>query len=528
VFSGANLTENAAKITELSPDINRHFLMYSLRSPAGQHEIASKVVGTSQPKLALFRIKELQVPKPNIPTQKKIVSILSAYDDLIENNTRHIKILEKMAQRIYREWFVHSRFPGHEKVKMVESELGMIPEGWNVKQLKDFGEIITGKTPSKKKPEYYGDDIPFIKTPDMHGNMFCISTGEYLSELGASSQKNKTLPPNTLCVSCIGTVGVVSITSTPSQTNQQINSIITKEELLREFLYFLLLGLKDTIGLHGATGATMFNLSKGKFESMNVIYPMEVHISHYHKITKPMFDKIKALQYKNSNLRKTRDMLLPKLISGKIDVEDLNIEISDEVLEISNKFLANSQLIEETKGKQTGSILKKTDDNRPSKEKVDTSEALRVPTIEEFDINEMMAAFRQACRSRGIMDREELLKEVSIILGYKRLGDKIKEVLRGHLRAAIRRKIIGTSGSDVCIETPTMDTYKQEELIDTLCSVMRKDREYERDDVIREVANHLGFKKLRDTVITPIKSAINGSIRRGILGYEGSKIWRES
>ena len=127
-----------------------------------------------------------------------------------------------------------------------------------------------------------------------------------------------------------------------------------------------------------------------------------------------------------------------------------------------------------------------------------------------------------------MMDREELLKEVSLLLGYKKLGYKIEEVLRGHLRAAIRRKIIGTSGSDVWIETPTMDTYKQEELIDTLCSVMRKDREYERDDVIREVANHLGFKKLRDTVITPIKSAINGAIRRGILGYEGSRIWRES
>ena len=301
----------------------------------------------------------LTIYYPSKNHQRKIASILSPYDDLIENNTRRIKILEEMAQRIYREWFVHFRFPGHEKVKMVESALGMIPEGWKINDLKEFGEILTGKTPSKKRPEYYDDDIPFIKTPDMHDNMFCIITGECLSELGAQSQSNKTLPPNSLCVSCIGTAGVVSITAIPSQTNQQINSIKIKQELLREFLFFSLVGLKETINLHGATGATMVNLSKGKFESLKVTTPPNNLIKSYHEIAEPIFDEIKNLQYKNHNLRQTRDLLLPKLISGKIDVEDLNIEIPDEVGEMSNIILTNSQLIGEAKGIQTGSISKK-------------------------------------------------------------------------------------------------------------------------------------------------------------------------
>src|SRR5215207_636122 len=113
-FSGANLTENAAKICEIKDSVDKRFLMYYLRGPEGQAQIASKIVGTSQPKLALFRIEEIEVPLPPLHVQSKIASTLSAYDDLIENNTRRIKILEEMAQRIYREWFVHFRFPGYE------------------------------------------------------------------------------------------------------------------------------------------------------------------------------------------------------------------------------------------------------------------------------------------------------------------------------------------------------------------------------------------------------------------------------
>ncbi len=209
---------------------------------------------------------------------------------------------------------MHFRFPGHEKKRLVESELGLIPEGWEIKTLGYFGTIVTGKTPSKLVPEYFGEEyMPFIKTPDMHGNMFCIRTEEYLSEQGALSQKNKTLPPNSLCVNCIGArAGSVSITIFRSQTNQQINSIILKEVYLREFLYFVLLDLKETIHQYGSNGATMVNLNKGKFEALRVISILSSIIAKFHGITFPMFEEIKALQLINANLRETRDLLLPK------------------------------------------------------------------------------------------------------------------------------------------------------------------------------------------------------------------------
>ena len=139
-----------------------------------------------------------------------------------------------------------------------------------------------------------------------------------------------------------------------------------------------------------------------------------------------------------------------------------------------------------------------------------------------------MAAFRQAARGRGGLGRDELLKHVSVVLGYKRLGPKIEEALRGHLRAAIRRRIIETDGPDlVHAGTATMADYDLEELREVFRSVMRKGTRYEREEVIPAMAHYLGFVRVTDTIREPIKSAITSAIRRGILGYEGSVIWRE-
>jgi hypothetical protein len=157
-----------------------------------------------------------------------------------------------------------------------------------------------------------------------------------------------------------------------------------------------------------------------------------------------------------------------------------------------------------------------------------SDEAAERPTsIDGLDTNDVMAAFRQAARGRGWLDREELLKLVSVVLGYQRLGPKIEETLRGHLRAAIRRKIIEADGMMVRPGAATMDQYGLEELRDALCSNMRKGTRYEREDVIHAVASYLGFARLTDTSRDALKSAINSAIRQGILGYEGSVIWRE-
>jgi hypothetical protein len=138
-----------------------------------------------------------------------------------------------------------------------------------------------------------------------------------------------------------------------------------------------------------------------------------------------------------------------------------------------------------------------------------------------------MAAFRQAARGRGWREREELLKEVSVVLGYQRLGPKIEDALRGHLRAAIRRKIIVANGTQVQAGTTTMADYTLDDLREVFASVIRKGTKYEREDVTHAIARYLGFARITDTSRDGTKSAINSGIRQGILGYEGSVIWRE-
>jgi len=299
------------------------YLSYSdiLRKPAEK----SMYGASGRQRASLDVVKKIEVPDIPLKEQQKIASILSAYDDLIENNTRRIQILEEMAQRIYREWFVDFRFPGCEKVKFVDSELGKIPEGWEVKEIREFGQIITGKTPSTRDEENYGNYMQFIKTPDMHKNIFIIETGQYLSRKGTETQKNKTLPSGSICVSCIGTAGVVSITNEPSQTNQQINSIVLNDEANLEYLFFSIKNLRDIINSYGRKGATIVNLNKEEFSSLKIVYPSYELVKNYHYLVTDFFKLIRNLLIKNRNLRSSRNFLLPKLISGELDVSNLDI-----------------------------------------------------------------------------------------------------------------------------------------------------------------------------------------------------------
>ena len=274
--------------------------------------------GASIPSMTQKTYNGIKVSLPSLPTQHRIASILSAYDNLIENNNKRIRLLEQMAENLYKEWFVRFRFPGHEKVEMENG----LPKGWRISRIKDFGRIETGKTPSMENPEYYGGDYLFIKTPDMHDSMFVFNTTETLSDKGNQCQKKKLLPVNSIMVSCIGSGGVVSINAKQGHTNQQINSIILHNQTYLEWLYFTCRSLKTTIELFGATGATMTNLSKGKFENLKVIEPEKNIVTQFNVFSNPIFEQIKNLSTQNDNLTRQRDQLLPRLMSGKLGVKE--------------------------------------------------------------------------------------------------------------------------------------------------------------------------------------------------------------
>ena len=313
-IKGKFWTVDTCYYTIINQDITHPYYLYRLLRT---FDLSGLDSGASIPSMTSKTYYGIKVQLPPLPTQQKIASILSAYDNLIQNYKKQIEALQTTASELYKEWFVRFRFPGWQNA---EFENG-IPEGWSICRLKDFGKVITGKTPPTEIEEYYGGDIMFVKTPDMHGNMFVQSTSEYLSKLGCEYQKAQYLPENSIMVSCIGTGGITAINAYPANTNQQINSIILADKKYLPWLYFTVSNMKETIEMFGNTGTTMTNLSKGKFEKLKVVKPEYSIIQIFENKVSPLFEQIKNLNKQITNLTQQRDLLLPRLMSGKLEVK---------------------------------------------------------------------------------------------------------------------------------------------------------------------------------------------------------------
>lgn len=309
------LTTNQACCNLLVDDsrADYKFVFYSLL--LNYEKLKGLSRGAAQNNLNAAQVKAFEIPTPPLHVQQTIGNVLSSYDDLIDNNRRRMALLEDSARQLYREWFVRLRFPGHEHTPIVDG----VPQGWKKVRVDELGTVLTGKTPSTKDADNYGGDIQFVKTPDMHGNAFVLQTETQLTEKGAKSQANKFLPPGALLVSCIGTVGVVSLTSELCQFNQQINAVIPMEDFLRYYSYFALKDLKPRLDAIGG-GVTMANVSKGKFESMDVLRPTSALLRNFDEFSSPVFNQIKVLRQQNQKLRQARDLLLPRLMNGELTV----------------------------------------------------------------------------------------------------------------------------------------------------------------------------------------------------------------
>ena len=295
---------------------NPTFWTYHFKYQSFRKAMAGTAVGANIQNLSQGRLADYVTTVPDYDSQVRIAQWLSVYDNLIENNKKQIKLLEEAAERLYREWFVDLHFPGHEDVKIVDG----VPEGWKKQKISEFGEIITGKTPSTTKEQYYGGNIPFVKIPDMHNCVYPIVTESTLTTEGANTQKNKFIPKNGIMVSCIATVGLVNIAIEPCQTNQQINSIVLHDEQDLYYTYFTMKRLKALLEGVGSNGATMTNVNKTKFGNLEVLYPSNNLRKDYFDYCKPIFEKIYALSIGVHKLSQVRDGLLPKLMSGEIEV----------------------------------------------------------------------------------------------------------------------------------------------------------------------------------------------------------------
>ncbi|MCB8462748.1 restriction endonuclease subunit S [Klebsiella pneumoniae] len=241
---------------------------------------------------------------PSLPEQKAIASVLSSLDDKIDLLHRQNKTLESMAETLFRQWFIE------------DAQIH-----WTEKKLSSFGSIICGKTPSKKNSLYFGNDVPFLKIPDMHGKVFVFKSTDNLSFAGEHSQSKKTIPPGSICVSCIATVGLVCITDVSMQTNQQINSIIPNKEYYKYFLYLLMKSMGDELNNLASGGTATLNLNTGDFSNITFLSPSENELKIFHQSISSLFDKLKFNSKQINIIENLRKTLLPKLMSGEVQVQ---------------------------------------------------------------------------------------------------------------------------------------------------------------------------------------------------------------
>lgn len=301
----------------VNPKYDSRYVGFVIESDEYKRFIQLNIGGAAQPQANAQVLTSFPIPLPPIPTQRKIAAILSAYDDLIENNTRRIKILEDMAQTLYREWFVHFRFPGHADVPMVESPLGPIPEGWQVKQLGEMCDVLMGQSP---KSEFYnetGEGLPFHQGVTDFGERFPTD------RVYCTVQK-RIAQAGDILLSVRAPVGRINIANRKIVIGRGLSAIRSKSGNQA----FTLQQLKDRFQEEDTMGSgTIFNaITKADLLGVQLLKPTQSIVAKFEEVVEPISLELANLTMKIQNLRQTRDLLLPKLISGEIDVSELDID----------------------------------------------------------------------------------------------------------------------------------------------------------------------------------------------------------
>ena len=308
-LDGANLTENCVKITNLQ-NIDKEYLFYYLKSVFGQQEIMRGIVGAVQQKLPIKNIQEITIKCPELIEQKKIAAILSALDEKIAINRAINENLERQAQAFFQELFVDNADPE-----------------WAIGTINDLGAVVGGSTPSKAKPEYYTETgIAWITPKDLSVNKSkFISHGENdITELGLKNSSATIMPEGTVLFSSRAPIGYIAVAAGEVATNQGFKSIVPKPEIGTAFVYYFLKhNLPIIEGM--ASGSTFKEVSGSTMKGVPAVIPDTDTIARFNDFCSPIFAQQRILEEQNHSLAALRDNLLPKLMSGEVDVSDIQL-----------------------------------------------------------------------------------------------------------------------------------------------------------------------------------------------------------
>lgn len=275
--------------------------------------VLSQVGGAAQPNANAKILSSFKVPLPEKSAQSRIASILSAYDDLIENNRRRIQLLEQAARLLYKEWFVHFRFPGHEHTTITDG----VPEGWIKRTIGERFQTVLGGTPSRKKSEYWGGDIPWINSGEVN-KLRILTATEFITGGGLVKSAAKLMPIGTAILAITGaTLGQVSRLEIECSANQSVIGICDVDDLWNEWIYLFFVDEIKKIINH-ATGGAQQHINKEIVDATEYLEPPDGLLNVFREEIKPIFSQIKNLELQNISLSQSRALFLPKLMSGEI------------------------------------------------------------------------------------------------------------------------------------------------------------------------------------------------------------------
>jgi type I restriction enzyme S subunit len=295
------------------------YLFYALQSDFGQGELKARASGTTVFGIKQSELRKVRVPVFPLPVQRHIAGILSAYDELIENSQRRIKILEAMARALYREWFVHFRFPGFESVPRVPSPLGEIPQGWEVKKLGDVAEVNRAQINARNAPE----ELHYIDISSVSpGQIDSITTYAFADAPGRARRIVQHGDVLWSCVRPNRRSHAQVMHPVPDTIASTGFAVLTPTKVPFTFLYFATT-TDDFVAYltNNATGAAYPAVTAATFEKADLLVPPAPLLKKFGDATIPTAEQIHTLQRQTQNLRRTRDLLLPRLLSGQIDVE---------------------------------------------------------------------------------------------------------------------------------------------------------------------------------------------------------------
>ena len=295
--------------------VDSHYLTYYILAPRQQIKLLGVSHGATVGHVNIPDLAKLPVDLPEIRTQKAVARIIEAYDNLIEVNNKRIKVLEQMAENLYKEWFVRFRFPDHETAEFEDG----IPKGWGICRLSSVANILSGGTPSTEHEEYYGGEIPFYTPKDSVENYFVFDTITQITDDGLKHCNSLLFPKDTIMITARGTVGNLNLLAVPMAMNQSCYAL-NSDTIQSQFFLFFMIKREIQKLKKMASGGVFDTIIVSTFDHIKVVVPDNNTIDKFDALVSPIMDETNRLLEENKSLIKQRDLLLPRLMSGKLEV----------------------------------------------------------------------------------------------------------------------------------------------------------------------------------------------------------------